>query len=83
MGPRNCIGRKYVSGHHPCLSIPIEERVTNLFPSLAYAEMRLILAKILYNFDMRLADPNFNWLDHKAYLLWHKPALNVYLTPVR
>ncbi|TPX17045.1 uncharacterized protein E0L32_012302 [Thyridium curvatum] len=83
VGPRNCIGRKYVSGHHPCLSIPIEERVTNLFPSLAYAEMRLILAKILYNFDMRLADPNFNWLDQKAYLLWNKPALNVYLTPVR
>lgn len=50
--------------------------------NLAYAEMRLILAKILFNFDLELADKETDWLDHRSYILWHKPALNVYLTPV-
>jgi cytochrome P450 len=51
--------------------------------NLAYAEMRLILAKIIYNFDMQLADEDLDWLDHKQYLLNIKPALPVYLTPVK
>ncbi|KAF3015244.1 hypothetical protein E8E14_001181 [Neopestalotiopsis sp. 37M] len=51
--------------------------------NLAYAEMRLILAKIVYNFDLKIADDSLRWLqDQKAYNLWDKPALNVYLTPV-
>ncbi|KAI1849772.1 hypothetical protein JX265_008110 [Neoarthrinium moseri] len=50
--------------------------------NLAYAEMRLILAKIIYNFDLTLADESRNWLEgQKAYILWEKPALDVYLTP--
>ncbi|KAB5586234.1 cytochrome P450 [Coniochaeta sp. 2T2.1] len=49
--------------------------------NLAYAEMRLILAKVLYNFDMELADKDVDWLNQKAYTLWSKPPLNVYLTP--
>ncbi|KAK9773833.1 putative Cytochrome P450 ClCP1 [Seiridium cardinale] len=51
---------------------------------LAYAEMRLILAKILFSFDLRLADDSKNWIDrNKVYFLWLKPDLNVYLTPAR
>ncbi|KAI3321925.1 putative cytochrome P450 monooxygenase [Xylariaceae sp. AK1471] len=51
--------------------------------NLAYAEMRLILAKIIYNFDMGLADDCRNWLrDQKAYSVWDKPALNIHLKPV-
>jgi hypothetical protein len=42
--------------------------------------MRLILAKILFNFDMALADENLDWMDQKAFVLWQKPALPVYLT---
>lgn len=49
--------------------------------SLAYAEMRLILAKVLFNFDMELADKEVDWWAQKAYLLWDKPPLEVYLTP--
>lgn len=49
--------------------------------SLAYAEMRLILAKVVYNFDMELADKETDWLRQKAYTLWEKPPLPVYLTP--
>ncbi|RYP36843.1 hypothetical protein DL767_003233 [Monosporascus sp. MG133] len=51
--------------------------------NLAYAEMRLILAKIVWNFDMVLEEDSRDWLkDQRCYLLWHKPPLNVRLTPV-
>jgi hypothetical protein len=43
--------------------------------------MRIILARMIYNFDMKLAEPEKNWLDQDAFLLWDKPALNVRLTP--
>jgi cytochrome P450 len=50
--------------------------------NLAYAEMRLILAKIIYNFDMRLAGDVSDWLsEQKNYFLWMKPDLQVYMTP--
>ncbi|KAK6062962.1 cytochrome P450 [Seiridium cupressi] len=52
--------------------------------NLAYAEMRLILARIIFSFDLRLADDSRGWLDTQgAYTLWEKPNLNVYLTPVK
>jgi hypothetical protein len=45
--------------------------------------MRLILAKIVFNFDLRLAEGCQDWLaTQKGYFLWDKPALNVHLTPV-
>lgn len=61
--------------------------------NLAYAEMRLILAKLVFNFDMAMGDgvkgedgkveDGRRWLlDQKVYTLWEKPALNVRLTPV-
>jgi len=52
--------------------------------NLAYAEMRLILARILFNFDLELVNPTDNWIERQdVYTLWSKPALDVYLTPVR
>lgn len=50
--------------------------------NLAYSEMRLILARILYNFDLELVDKDKDWFDQKGYVLRDKPALPVYLTPV-
>ncbi|KAI1821973.1 putative cytochrome P450 monooxygenase [Xylaria intraflava] len=52
--------------------------------NLAYAEMRLILAKIVYNFDISLADESRNWIeDQKVYdLSWKAPPLNIHLKPV-
>lgn len=50
--------------------------------SLGVAEMRLILARLLYGFDMKLAEDSKDWLDdQKIYLFWRKDALNVHLTP--
>lgn len=50
--------------------------------SLAYAEMRTIFARLVYNFDMELVDPSSNWMDQPVFFLWTKPPLDVYLTPV-
>ena len=52
-----------------------------IFLSLALAEMRLILARIVFNFDMRLAEPDKDWLQHSFFTLWEKPPLMVHLDP--
>lgn len=50
--------------------------------SLAYIEMRIILARVLWNFDLKLAEDSKDWLSRqKIYLLWEKAPLHVYLTP--
>ncbi|KAJ5971210.1 uncharacterized protein N7479_001128 [Penicillium vulpinum] len=46
---------------------------------LANCEMRLILCKLLYHFDIALCPESTNWADQKAYFLWDKPALMVTL----
>ncbi|GES60414.1 cytochrome P450 [Aspergillus terreus] len=52
--------------------------------NLAYTEMRLILARVIYNFDLKLADDSTDWLKRqKVWFFWNRPALNVYLTPVK
>ncbi|KAK7743643.1 hypothetical protein SLS62_010546 [Diatrype stigma] len=52
--------------------------------NLAYAEMRLILARIVYDFDLELADDSKNWIERqRAFALWDRIPLNVYLTPVK
>ncbi|RGP74008.1 cytochrome p450 [Fusarium sporotrichioides] len=50
--------------------------------NLAYAEMRLILARLLWNFDIRLDPKSAGW-DHrsKSYFIWERGPLNVFLTP--
>ncbi|KAH8807512.1 cytochrome P450 [Xylogone sp. PMI_703] len=51
--------------------------------NLAYAEMRLILARLIWGFDMTISDESRGWLrDQEHYLLWQKPVLDVYLRPV-
>ncbi|KAK2602625.1 hypothetical protein N8I77_009141 [Diaporthe amygdali] len=50
--------------------------------NLAYIEMRIILARVLWNFDLKLAEDSKDWLSRqKIYLLWEKAPLHVYLTP--
>jgi len=46
--------------------------------------MRLILARIIFDFDLRLADDSKDWIDRqRSYPLWDRIPLNVYLSPVR
>ncbi|XXH01255.1 hypothetical protein Hte_007609 [Hypoxylon texense] len=46
--------------------------------SLGWMEMRQILAKLLWNFDLEIADPDLDWhRDSRMYTLWSKPHLHV------
>ncbi|CAK7200233.1 hypothetical protein SEUCBS139899_002924 [Sporothrix eucalyptigena] len=48
--------------------------------NLAYAEMRLILARILWNFDIELDPRSANWFErNEVFLLWEKPELFIKL----
>lgn len=47
--------------------------------NLAYLEMRLIIALLLWNFDIALDDGMNNWHVQKIFGLWQKPALKVRL----
>ncbi|MCJ1235343.1 hypothetical protein MMC14_003311 [Varicellaria rhodocarpa] len=47
--------------------------------NLAYAEMRSILARMLWNFDMELCVESEKWNEQKVFILWDKPPLNIVL----
>ncbi|KAK5241237.1 hypothetical protein LTR16_009591, partial [Cryomyces antarcticus] len=44
--------------------------------------MRLILSKVLCNFDLSLCEECENWAEQDVYVLWEKHPLLVNLTPV-
>ncbi|KAI8167103.1 Cytochrome P450 monooxygenase 1 [Colletotrichum sp. SAR 10_70] len=51
--------------------------------NLAYSEMRMVLARVIFDFDMALAPGNGDWIKRqRAYGLWDRVPLNVYLKPV-
>lgn len=43
--------------------------------NLANSEMRLILARVLWNFDLELCKESESWSDQRSYILWEKPPL--------
>ncbi|OCL05893.1 cytochrome P450 monooxygenase-like protein [Glonium stellatum] len=47
--------------------------------SLAWAEIRAILARLIWHFDMELEDSSSAWNKQKVFILWDKPALMVKL----
>ena len=50
--------------------------------NLAYLELRLIAARILFQFDVELAPGQDDWHSRQdLFLIWRKPPLNVILTP--
>lgn len=83
VGPRNCIGRKYVTVLSLFLLLCLDWKLTCRGGSLAYAEMRLILARMLFEFDMTLAEDSHRWIERqRAFVIWERIPLNVYLAPV-
>lgn len=51
-------------------------------PSLAYAETRAVLARMVWNFDMKLHPESEGWLDRqKTYTTWQKDEMKVEITP--
>jgi cytochrome P450 len=47
--------------------------------SLADAEMRLVLAHLLFNFNFQLVDKDSKWEDQEAYVLYMKKPLMVHV----
>ncbi|KAG4443210.1 hypothetical protein IFR05_001352 [Cadophora sp. M221] len=47
--------------------------------NLAYAEIRSIATRVLWNFDMQLCAESERWMDQKMWLLWDKKPLMVKL----
>ncbi|KAI1138331.1 cytochrome P450 [Hypoxylon sp. FL0543] len=46
--------------------------------NFAYMEMNLILAKMLWTYDLELVNKDINWLkEGKVYVMWWKPSLMV------
>lgn len=46
--------------------------------------MRLILARVVFNFDMKLAEESHGWMERqRIHLFWKKGPLKVQLTPVK
>ncbi|KAF4878119.1 Cytochrome P450 monooxygenase aclL [Colletotrichum siamense] len=46
--------------------------------NLAWAEMRMILAYLVWNFDLELQSDSQGWIERqKVFMLWEKPDLNV------
>jgi hypothetical protein len=78
LGPRNCIGRQYVLE----VSTRTMTKLTASCARLAWMEMRLIMAKMHFCFDLTPVDKNLDWVNEsKLYTLWWKPALNTLLEP--
>ena len=48
---------------------------------MAWLEMRLALAKVLWNFDLSLCKESQDWMNHGCYLLWEKTPLMVVAAP--
>ena len=49
---------------------------------MAWQEIRLILAKVFYNFDVALSPESKLWTeDQKVYMTWDKPPLYCHFTP--
>jgi cytochrome P450 len=49
--------------------------------NLAWAEMRVIVARMLWNFDLELMPEGQNWIKRqRTFFLWEKVALPVKLT---
>jgi hypothetical protein len=81
VGPRNCIGRRYVK--FPLSMFMVDRgtgRIELALHKLAYAEGKLILGRVLWRFDMRLGDDMQNWMsEQKGYVTWLRPEVKVYL----
>ncbi|KAJ9622840.1 hypothetical protein H2204_011449 [Knufia peltigerae] len=83
-GPRNCLGKKYDFTLCYTLHVHIVVMLTTVFDlsSLAYVEMRLILARMLWNFDLELMPNSGRWNEQKILSFWDKGPLDVKLRRV-
>ncbi|KAE8398257.1 benzoate 4-monooxygenase cytochrome P450 [Aspergillus pseudonomiae] len=51
--------------------------------NIAYAEVRIVLAKLLWHFDIILDPQCEKWDTQKSYSVWERPPLLITITPIR
>lgn len=51
-----------------------------IFVSLAYAEMRLILTRLVLDFDFAMQEGSRDWIKQKLFTFWEKPPLLIKLS---
>nr|POE75177.1 cytochrome p450 monooxygenase 1 [Quercus suber]POE94743.1 cytochrome p450 monooxygenase 1 [Quercus suber] len=59
---------------------PIDDLEASQPFSLGWMELQTIMAKLIYRYDLKLANDDLDWhRDSKMHTLWEKPALMVTL----
>lgn len=77
-------GSKYADDRLDCVNPFLVGPRNCIGQTLAYAEMRLVLARLIWEFDIAICEESKGWLeDQRNYVLWDKPVLNVHLRPVK
>ncbi|KAF1963159.1 isotrichodermin C-15 hydroxylase [Byssothecium circinans] len=66
---RKEIFKPFSIGHRNCIG-----------KQLAYSEIRVIVSRLIWNFDIILCDESKSWTDQLAYWIWARPPLMVQLT---
>lgn len=87
VGPRNCLGKVSIvatlSSLFPLIWAAQFRYAKSKIQNLAYAEMRLILAKLMWSFDLELDTRSNKWMEEcKVMTVWIKPPLWVQLREV-
>lgn len=77
VGPRNCIGQVSLKSSFTVTYLA-GTPLTNV-QTMAWLELRAILASLLWHFDLELVNKSEKWDEHKVFVLWDKPALMVHL----
>jgi cytochrome P450 len=62
----------FAMGSHNCIGRP-----------LAFMEMHMVLARLLWNFDIELMPESAEWNQQRVFLLYEKRPLNVVFTTVK
>ncbi|KAI6381517.1 hypothetical protein MCOR25_001210 [Pyricularia grisea] len=81
-GKLSLVTRNGNPGSHPPHDKPHNMDFIKIQNSLAYAETRLALTKLVFNFDMAAGASTQGWMDQKVYIMWATEPLHVYLRPI-
>ena len=82
LGPRGCLGRKYVElALYPPGYLKVNIALI-LASSLAWMELHMVLAKLLFTYELELVNTDLDWhRDSRMATLWQKPELMVRVKP--
>ena len=70
--------------HEPQAFMPFSHGPRNcLGKGLAWTELRIILSKLIWHFDIVKKGPEYDWREQLTFVMWEKKPLIVGLTPVQ